>query len=214
MVFPLHPGSIFPPLIFLFSSRNTGFMTNMLMHELISCPLFSHRVFMLLEYINHFDSSFLFFTIFWDYLLVCPLYGNTLSVQGTDGPRFGGGRAAPVVSICGHLSLGRHSKRQPVGKREVTTRCSKKLPLSSLTHVFTAENSSQPISTGGTNPPIPHASLAPSVTSSPSLRLTLTSVATWFLLCKCKKTRGTKCDSLPHPVLARHLHCSLPYLRG
>lgn len=178
MVFPLHPGSIFPPLIFLFSSRNTGFMTKMLMHELISCPLFSHRVFMLLECINHFDSSFLFFTMLLRLSTGVSLIWKYPFGSATEGPRFGGGRAAPAVSICGHLSLGRDSKRQPVGKREVTTRCSKKLPLSSLTHVFTAENSSQPISTGGTNPPIPHASLAPSVTSSPSLRLTLTSVAT------------------------------------
>lgn len=44
------------------SSKNLSFMTKILMHERISVLLLPHRVFVLLECINHFESSFLFST--------------------------------------------------------------------------------------------------------------------------------------------------------
>lgn len=52
-----------PTLFFCSSGRHIGFLTKILMHEHISVFLHSHRVFILLEYINHFESSFLFYTM-------------------------------------------------------------------------------------------------------------------------------------------------------
>ena len=45
------------------SSQNFGFMTKILMHEHISVSLLPHRVFVLLECLNHFESFFLFYTV-------------------------------------------------------------------------------------------------------------------------------------------------------
>jgi hypothetical protein len=65
MVFPFHPQIMLPlPHYFSFSSgRDIGFMTKILMHEHISVFSLSHRVFILLECINHFESSFLFYIV-------------------------------------------------------------------------------------------------------------------------------------------------------
>lgn len=66
VVFPFGLPLCFPLCFLLLhsiSGRNIGFMAKILMHEHISVFSLSHRVFILLECINHFESSFLCYTV-------------------------------------------------------------------------------------------------------------------------------------------------------
>ena len=91
-----------------------------------------------------------------------------------------------------------------------------KSSLSSLTPVLTAEHLSQPISPGGSHPPIPHTSLAPQCSLRPLFSRHGGHGEHWCLLLPnlfCVRIQdnpaGLPYDLLPHPTLAHLLHWGL-----